>query len=94
MSKVHQVHSKYRDRLLGIIAELLHDPGPHRIKDTAERYGVSQEKRRRDRNDLIEKLNKVNQKEYILRGRGYYAGNFVRAVANLSPEACAKCSLC
>ncbi|WP_124726784.1 helix-turn-helix transcriptional regulator [Staphylospora marina] len=86
MSKVHQVHAKYRDRLIGIIAELLRDPGPHGIKDAAKRYGISQEKLRKDLNYLIKKLNHVNKKEYIIRGRGYFEGNFARAVANLSPE--------
>ena len=31
-------------------------------------------------------LNQRNQREYIIRGHGYYQGNFARAVANLSPE--------
>ncbi len=86
MSKVHRIHANYRDRLIEIIAELLRDPGPHSIRDKAERYGISQEKLRKDLNYLISKLNDMNQREYIIRRRGYYEGNFVRAVANLSRE--------
>lgn len=86
MSKVHQTHAQYRDRLIDIIAELLRDPGPHWIREKAKHYRISQEKLRKDLNYLIEKLNHTNQKEYIIRGRGYYKGNFARAISNLSPK--------
>ena len=86
MSKIHRAHVQHRERLFSMLAEMLLDSRQHRIKDAAERYGVSQEKIRRDIKYLEEKLNRTNRREYIIRGHGYYQGNFARAVANLSPE--------
>lgn len=86
MSKVHQYHKQYRERLLQMIADMLRDPGPYSIKETASRFKVSSRKIRDDIRYLIEKLNDANQTEYIIRKHGYYEGNFSRAVANLSPQ--------
>ena len=48
MSKVHRAHVQHRERLFSMLAEMLLDSRQHRIRDAAERYGVSQEKIRRD----------------------------------------------
>ncbi|KPC68278.1 hypothetical protein ADL26_20470 [Thermoactinomyces vulgaris] len=41
-------HVKYRERLFAMLAELLLDPGPYKIKETALRYGVSDKQVRND----------------------------------------------
>lgn len=86
MSKIHKNHKRYRERLLTILADLLRDPGPYSITEMANRFQITPRKLRDDIQYLIEKLNVVNQREYIIRERGYYKGNFPRAVANLSPQ--------
>lgn len=86
MSQIHKKHKQYRERLLTILADLLRDPGPYSITEMANRFQITPRKLRDDIQYLIEKLNVVNQREYIIRERGYYKGNFPRAVANLSPQ--------
>ncbi|WP_106342375.1 helix-turn-helix transcriptional regulator [Laceyella sediminis] len=79
-------HVKYRERLFAMLAELLLDPGPYKIKETALRYGVSDKQVRNDIDYLREKLNTPNQREYISRYHGKYEGNFSRGIVNLSPK--------
>ncbi|SFS75046.1 helix-turn-helix transcriptional regulator [Marininema halotolerans] len=78
--------TKYRERLLKIIAQLLNDSGPYSIHETASQFKVSTRKIRSDIDYLIEKLNDVNGKEYIIKHHGSFEGNFSRAVADLNPE--------
>lgn len=86
MSKRDQRDKAYRDRLFQILAELLRDSGPYKIREKAEEHGVSERTIRKNIDYLIKSLNEPNQREYIIRDRGYYEGNFSRAVANLRPE--------
>jgi predicted DNA-binding transcriptional regulator YafY len=74
------------DRLLDLIALLLRDPGPHRVTETAEHYGISARQLRKDIQDLIQALNDENQKQYIIKEHGKFSGNFSRSVASLSPQ--------
>ncbi|RAL26153.1 helix-turn-helix transcriptional regulator [Thermoflavimicrobium daqui] len=79
-------HTNHLSRLFSIIAELLLDPGPYTIKETAEKYGVTERQIRNDLKRLMEFLNDANQKDYIIHRKGFYEGNFSRSVANLKPE--------
>lgn len=74
------------DRLLSMIADLLLDEGPYSVKETAEKYGVTEQTVRKDLEKLEKCLNKANQRSYIIRRQGKYEGNFQRSVANLSSE--------
>ncbi|SEN15045.1 helix-turn-helix transcriptional regulator [Lihuaxuella thermophila] len=74
------------ERLFDMIARLLVDPGPHSIKETAQRYGVSERQIRKDIDVLIKLLNEPNQKEYIIKKHGKYEGNFSRSLASLNSE--------
>ncbi len=86
MSKRDQRDRMYRDRLFQILAELLRDSGPYTFREKAEIYGVTERTIRKNIDYLIQSLNEPNQRKYIIKGRGYYKGNFKQAVANLRPE--------
>ncbi|SHF37664.1 Predicted DNA-binding transcriptional regulator YafY, contains an HTH and WYL domains [Seinonella peptonophila] len=73
-------------RLFKILCELLEDPGPYKIADTAAHYGVGVRTIQRDLQKLIQFLNEHAKREYITREKGVYEGNFPRAALNLELE--------
>lgn len=86
MSKRDQRDRMYRDRLFEILAELLRDSSRFTFREKAKIYGVTERTIRDNINYLVKNLNEPNQREYIIKRRGYYQGNFKQAVANLRPE--------
>ncbi|MBS7531166.1 transcriptional regulator [Hazenella sp. IB182353] len=76
----------YAKRRFSLLTEMLRDQREHTIKNASDRYGVTTRTIRNDIEILQKYLNEPNQKQYIVKGRGYYQGAFPTAVASIDRE--------